>query len=101
LINPLEGAKEIIYRAMKEISKKKYSNYYIYLHNFARFDAIFLIKHLSQIGDCEPIIHKGKIISFEFKYNNITVTFRDSYLILLSSLSKLSKSFNVENPKTI
>ena len=101
LINPLEGAKEIIYRAMKDICKRKYNNFNIYLHNFAKFDAIFLINHLAQIGECNPIIHKGKIISFEFKYNDITITFRDSYLLLLSSLGKLSKSFSVENPKTI
>ena len=104
LINNLEFAKlpkEIIYRSMKELCRRKYSNFNIYLHNFAKFDAIFLIKHLAQIGECLPIIHKGKIISFEFKYNNITVTFRDSYLILLASLDKLSKGFNVENPKTL
>lgn len=101
LINPLEGAKEIIYRAMKDICKRKYSGFNIYLHNFAKFDAIFLIKHLAQIGECEPIIHNGKIISYSFKYNNTTVIFRDSFLILLDSLNKLSKSFSVENPKDI
>ena len=101
LINSLEGPKELIYRAMKDICRRKYNYFNIYLHNFAKFDAIFLIKHLAQIGECIPIIHKGKIISFEFKYNKITVTFRDSYLLLLSRLDKLSKSFNVVNKKGV
>ena len=99
LINSQEGPKEIIYRAMKDICKKKYSGYNIYLHNFAKFDAIFLIKYLAEIGNCKPIIHNSKIISFKFTYNKITLTFRDSYLILLTSLNKLSKSFNIDNPK--
>jgi hypothetical protein len=50
LINSLEGSKEIIYRAMKDICRRKYSYYKIYLHNFAKFDAIFLIKHSSVGG---------------------------------------------------
>jgi hypothetical protein len=95
------GVREIIIKAMKDICRKKYNFYKIYLHNFAKFDAIFLIKYLAEIGNCKPIIHNGKIISFSFKYNKITVTFRDSYLLLLGSLDKLSKSFSIENPKGI
>lgn len=103
LINPLneEGTKSTIFRVMKDLCRKKYNFHRIYLHNFAKFDAIFLIKYLAEIGTCKPIIHNGKIISFSFSYNKIKLTFRDSYLLLLSSLGKLSKSFKVENPKII
>jgi len=89
--------------AIKDICIRKYKGYKIYLHNFSKFDGYFLIKHLSQLGKVEPIIHKGRIIStkfikFESKYN---ITFMDSYLILPSSLKKLSDTFNIQIPKGI
>ena len=82
--------------AMKDICKRKYKGYKIYLHNFSKFDGYFLIRYLSMLGVCEPIVHKGRIISckfrlYESKYN---VTFMDSYLMLPSSLKDLCKSFN-------
>jgi hypothetical protein len=90
---------------MKDICIRKYKGYKIYLHNFSKFDAIFLIKYLAMIGECDPVIHKGKIISFSFKPNWKKdfgkITFLDSYLLLTSSLSKLSKSFSIDSPKTL
>ena len=101
------GIKDIIYRAMKDICIRKYKGYRIYLHNFSKFDAIFLIKYLVLIGSCDPVIHKGKIISFSFSPNWKKasafgrITFYDSYLLLTSSLSKLSKSFSIDSPKIL
>jgi hypothetical protein len=88
--------------AMKDICKRKYKNYKIYMHNFSRFDGYFLVKHLSNLGYCDPIINKGKIISCKFTLyeTNITVTFMDSLLLLPSSLRELSESFQVDNPKS-
>jgi len=89
---------------MKDICIRKYKGYKIYFHNFNKFDSIFLIKYLVQIGKCNPIIHKGKIISFTFKPNWKKdfgyVTLLDSYL-LLPSLKSLSKSFSIDNPKDL
>ena len=87
----------MIRNAMLDISKKKYKNYKIYLHNFAKFDGYLLLKYLAEIGDCSPIIHKGRIIStkfslFESKYE---VNFMDSLLLLPSSLRKLCSSFSL------
>ncbi len=85
------GIKDIIYRAMKDICIRKYKGYRINLHNFSKFDAIFLIKYLTMIGECEPVIHKGKIISFSFSPNWKKdssfgrVTFLDSYLLLMAT----------------
>jgi hypothetical protein len=97
--------KNIIYSAMKDICIRKYKGYKIYLYNFSKFDAIFLIKYLVNIGDCEPIIHKGKIISFSFKPKFKTdfgnIIFLDSYLLLQSSLRNLCDSFTVETIKSI
>ena|ERR1700692_2156899 len=93
----------MIYLAMKDICKKKYKGYKIYLHNFSKFDGYFLLKYLSQIGNTSPIIlpppglGKGRIIStkFSLKDSKYEVTFLDSLLILPSSLRKLCISFKI------
>jgi hypothetical protein len=106
-INSLDNATiemnilRMISGAIDDICIKKYKNYKIYLHNFSKFDGYFLIKYLAKLGFCDPIIHKGKIISVKLTYNNYTITFKDSYLLLPSSLRKLGKSFNVESTKGI
>jgi len=91
----------MINRAVTDICIRKYNNYKIYFHNFSKFDGYFLVKYLAKIGNCDPIIHKGRIISLNFNYNDINITFKDSYLLLPSSLRKLGKSFNVETLKGI
>ncbi len=91
----------MIHNAISDICTRKYKNYRIYLHNFCKFDAYFLIKYLSKLGICEPIIHKGRIIPVKFTYNKYTIIFKDSYLLLPSSLRKLCKSFNIKDPKGI
>jgi hypothetical protein len=102
LIGELEdNILDMINRAMKDICRKKYKGFRIYLHNFAKFDGYFYLKYLAMIGYCDPIIHKGRIISTKFTMNDskYELTFMDSLLMLPSSLRKLSKSFSVENPK--
>ena len=76
---------------------RKYKGYSVYLHNFANFDAIFILKILINLGTINPIIHNGKIISIEFLYGpnkEYKLIFKDSYHILPASLKKLAKSFN-------
>jgi len=92
---------EMIQNVINLICIRKYRNYKIYLHNFSKFDGYFLVKYLSKIGTCDPIIHKGRIINLKFNYNNYSITFKDSYLLLPSSLRKLCKSFSIESPKGI
>jgi hypothetical protein len=96
---------EVIKKVMIDICIRKYKGYKIYIHNFSKFDAIFLIKYLVEIGKCDPVIHKGKFISFKFKPNWKKdfgyITFLDSYLLLPSSLKDLSRSFSVDNPKDL
>lgn len=76
----------------KELCIKRYRNYKNYLHNFSKFDGIFLFKSLIKLGDCVPIIQDGKIISLQFTAT-YTLQFKDSYLLLPSSLRKLGQSF--------
>jgi len=98
LLENLEREEKIlgmIQNAIDDICIRKYRNYKIYLHNFSKFDGYFLVKYLAKLGTCDPIIHKGKIISLKFssfskKGDSIyNVTFKDSYLLLPSSLRKL------------
>jgi|SRR5688572_3777733 len=83
------------------IDLKEYNNYSVYFHNFAKFDSYFLLKYLIELGNVDPIIHKDKLISLNFmnQENNLKLNFKDSYLLLPSSLKNLSKSFNIDSPK--
>lgn len=46
-----------------------------------------------------PIKYKGKIISIQINYNGYILYFRDSYLLLPSSLRILGYLFNIINHK--
>jgi DNA polymerase type B, organellar and viral len=89
--------------SLKYLMRPKYHNYKIYIHNFSFFDAIFLIRIFSELTDMpiKPIMRDGRIIdlkfSFDFNGTNFNLFFRDSYLLLPSSLRKLAINFNVEN----
>lgn len=88
-------------QAITDLMIKKYDNYKLYLHNFANFDGIFLLKILAPLAQCKPIIHHDKIISIQCNYKGYVFHFRDSQQLLLGSLAKLSKSFGVETLKTV
>src|SRR5882757_3634212 len=95
---------DLIITALKSIMIRKYNGFNVYMHNMAKFDIIFLFKYLLKLGLVHPIIHNERIISIDFNFgkdNKYKIKFKDSLLLLLNSLSKLSKSFNVENPKSV
>jgi hypothetical protein len=95
---------DMINSALKSIMIRKYNGYRIYIHNMGKFDIIFLLKYLVKLGNVIPIIHNGKIISINLNFgdsNKYKLQFKDSYLLLLNSLSSLTKAFNVESKKSI
>jgi DNA polymerase type B, organellar and viral len=99
-----ENVELMILDCLKSILIRKYNGYKIYIHNMAKFDVIFLLKYLIKIANVQPVIHNDRIISLTINYgkdNEYQIQFKDSYLILLSSLSNLTKNFKVENLKTI
>jgi hypothetical protein len=99
-----KNVEEMMINCFFTLFVRKYNGYKIYIHNLAKFDIIFLLKYLAKVGDLEPIIHHNKIISLKVKFgskNQYQMEFKDSYLILLSSLIKLCKGFGVETIKTI
>ncbi len=91
--------------AVQSLMVPKFDGYLVYLHNFSNFDAIFLIRILSELSNkVKPIIREGNIINISFKYgynNNYTLKFRDSYLILNASLANLAKDFEIGLQKGI
>lgn len=91
--------KDMVLSAIKYLAKRKYDNYNIYLHNFSKFDVIFLFKILVNIGIVTPIINKGRFISMQFNYNDYVLHFKDSYLLLPASLKKLGLSFKIKQQK--
>ena len=91
----------MITQALMDLMIKKYDNYKVYIHNLANFDGIFLIKILTKLGYCKPIIHNDKIISITFYWKDYVIHFRDSKQLLIASLAKLGISFGVETLKTV
>ena len=94
---------EMMKASLKYLMLPKYHNYKVYIHNFSFFDAIFLLRIFSELTviPIKPIIRDGRIIdirfSFDFNNTRFDLFFRDSYLLLPSSLAKLAINFNVEN----
>ena len=91
--------------AIQFIMIPRYNNYKVYIQNFSFFDGVFLLKILSELTtiNIKPIIRDGRIIDLKFSFylydnkNMINLYFRDSYLLLPSSLDKLAVNFGVEN----
>lgn len=90
-----KSSNDMLIQAIKDIMIKKYDNYNVYIHNLSRFDGIFLLKILANLGQIKPLIHHGDLISIGFKFNNYNITFKDSQQLLILSLRKLGKAFGV------
>nr|QXM15420.1 DNA polymerase [Leucoagaricus naucinus] len=99
--------KAMIGKAIKDLMKVKYDGFKIYLHNFGKFDGIFLLKQLNKLGIITLIINKGRFISIKLSYSTnkesrvYSINFRDSYQLLLDYLNKLAKCFKVDTQKGI
>jgi hypothetical protein len=94
----------MILDCLKSIFIRKYNGFSIYMHNMAKFDIIFLLKYIVKIVSVQPVIHNGRIISLSINFgknNEYKVQFKDSYLLLLESLAKLTKGFGVEVQKSL
>src|ERR1700747_713485 len=103
-ITDFKSTEDLILTALRSILSRKYNGYNVYMHNMAKFDIIFLLKHLLKLGNVSPIIHNGRIISINLNFGKnleYRLQFNDSYLILLASLAKLTKGFMVKTLKTI
>lgn len=103
-LSDYKNVDDLIITALKSIFVRKYNRFNVYIHNMAKFDIIFLFKYLLKLGIVNPIIHNDRLIFIDFNFganNQYQLRFKDSLLLLLNSLNKLSKSFKVDNSKTV
>lgn len=106
-LSDYNSSSEMIIKALTDLKRKKYHNHKIYIHNLAGFDGLFITKELANVGLLTPIIHEGKIISLKLTFSNenetksFTLLYLDSLQLLLTSLRKLCKAFNLEISKGI
>lgn len=107
-LSDFNNSDEMITKALRSIlTNKKYDNHIIFAHNFSKFDGIFILKCLVLLT--KELNLKMSIVKRDSDFINInvysdstgfSVNFRDSLLLLPSSLRKLAKSFGVSE-KTI
>lgn len=91
-------SEEMIIRAIKYLNKPKYNGFKVYAHNFSSFDAIFILSRLVKNAKLEIKNRDGVLIEIKCRFSrNVSITFRDSYLLLPSSLDSLAKNFIKEN----
>jgi hypothetical protein len=104
---------DMLKASVQFILKRKYNKHRVYLHNFSYFDGVFLMRIISNIvssNNIKPVIRDGRIINLKVVYfptlrtnknNNKTyyVEFRDSYLLLTTSLENLGNSFALNKGK--
>jgi len=103
-LSDYNSVEEMMLDCLKSILIRKYKGYSVYAHNLAKFDIIFLLKYLVKLGNINPIIHNGKIISLSLNYGEngqYKIEFKDSLLLLLTSLKSLSSSFKIDESKSI
>ena len=83
---------------------RKYDNHKVYLYSFRKFDAVFLLNVLTSFTNkSKPIFRDNNIIDFKFYYGNnnlYILCYRDSLLLLPSSLRKLAINFDVDTLKS-
>ena len=86
--------------------RRKYRGYTVYAHNLSKFDLIFIFKYLAKLWmfdgyKVKPIFKDGGAISIVITNNKgVSLTFRDSFLILPFSLKTLAETFKT-NKKLI
>jgi hypothetical protein len=103
-LSDYNSVEQMMLDCLKSILKRKYKGYNVYAHNLAKFDIIFLFKYLLKLGTIHPVIHNGKIIFLKINYGEngkYKIIFKDSLLLLLTSLKSLCKSFKIEDSKSI
>lgn len=104
-IKDYESLDLLFEQLFKDLVRLDYDGYNVYIHNSSRFDIIFMLKYIVKYCKADLIYKNNKFISVKLekpisKKEKITINMFDSYLILLSSLSSLGKTFNVDVQKS-
>jgi hypothetical protein len=102
---------KVILNCLDKMLVEKYRGYIFYIHNFGRFDAIFILRILIKYNELYTkkysynLIFKDNVIlsmSITSKVNKKSYTIKlvDSLNLLQSSLSNLCKTFNTDVVKS-
>lgn len=92
-ISDFKNSEDLIIESIKYLNRPKYSGFKIYFHNFALFDSVFIVKRLRKLGTLDLKVRDGVLIEIKCKFSDkVKLTFRDSYLLLPSSLDSLGKN---------
>jgi len=108
-ITDYKSSSEMLKASIQYVLKRKYNKHRVYLHNFSHFDGIFLMEEIISItgsNRVKPVIRDGRIINLRVEFavnqnnkNKYYVEFRDSYLLLTTSLESLGNSFSLNKGK--
>lgn len=101
---------EMVGASLLDLLNPAYNGYHVYLHNFSKFDGVFILKSLVQSipGDNIKFLIRdrnllsvtvsfdyGKIVNGKTVKRRAHISFHDSLLIVPGSLSKLAINFGV------
>lgn len=100
-INDFTSSADLIAVMLSDLFQPRNSGKIVYIHNLSGFDGMFLLKALANVAETFDIVRKDdKIISLTVsrgaKKDKVRLIFKDSLLLLPSSLQKLGKAFAVE-----
>lgn len=91
----------MLIEAIKSVLKPEYNNWLVYLHNFSKFDGVFLLNILVTISDkVEPLVRDSDLLNITVTTKTgLRISFRDSLLLIPVKLKDLCKNFKVSNQK--
>jgi hypothetical protein len=103
-LNNFKSSDDMLLEGIKSLMIRSYNGFSVYAHNLSKFDGIFLIRILAQLGKVNPTINGGQFVKTTLAWcpnDKITTPyklhFKDSLLMLNGSLRDLTKSFGVES----
>lgn len=111
---------KLIHKCISELLRPKYTGIVFYVHNFGKFDAVFILKALlnfnltkegkenpyiisnllTRENDILKLVIKRKIKNKQGKYVTRSVTFMDSYAVLTRSLDDLCKDYKLNQEES-
>lgn len=111
-----QASEDLVLECINAMLTEKYHNFIFYVHNLSGFDVVFILSALSNFNlkyqgtykeeyyKLIPVFRDGVIIKLTIiiKKNkrSIKINLVDSYPLLMSSLSKLSRDFECTTIKT-
>jgi hypothetical protein len=100
----------MITKSSSDLLQAKFNAFHVYLHNFSKFDGVFILKNLASSipsKDIKFLVRDRNLLSITVSYNYTKmvdgkvkrlrghISFHDSLLILPGSLAKLAINFGV------